>query len=532
MNDVEGSSRQLSRVHRRERTTRSVLIALALAFAAMVATAEVDCTRREGMSKEDLGFCDAMRSVDEVEAFLLPVTPVSGIFRLAKQRVAQGDEALFGRVAAYEKRWTFAEASRVWANQAVLRDVMRLRRQHIEVTEDNYLRLVSADSRARLEEYLRAVEYLDAIWSVSAVERPSPKPLESAGAASGLLWTESSPGGAGDSSSSADIDAARKIGADREARAAEGDWRAAYAATMDSDALARRADEILDQVDGGSAPGGSGSGDDGGSGQGTPWNGTGAPPPPAPGPGGWGGPNPLPGPPGPDDVGGASPPPPLPPGGGNSGGPWPPPGLSPDLPPGSGSGGGAGGNCLSDSDFQSFQTALQQAVQNIDCAATARIACGFFQEMRQRCPSDYEELRRSWEAYGSNGQDFVTLICSPSFCSDGAGGADNSPGEHTVTGSELFPPCTKNEPFDCSDADGDVKSVCAAVPADAQVLNVEYYSQLTSENGGPCAPNTDCRWGKFLGPAYQKGDQVCADFLHWSSHLQRSVRVTVRYRVD
>lgn len=515
---------------------RIARVLLASAFVNSMAVADVDCSVADRLTAADRDYCATIQSIDDVESVLLPVTPVNEIFLAAKLRVAKGDGILSARVAEYERRWQVAEEKRALANQIILSEVIALRRRSVALTAENFLEAMSADSRERLRAYLSAVADLDAVWEIPQVDPSGASYSSPATPPSGLRWVDGTAASARDSGRTADLFAARQIGIDREAKVAEGDWRASYGTTMAPEAAGGRADDMLNQVSGDPKLGNSGSGGDGSSAEGTPWDGTGASPPPPPGPGGWGGPNPLPDSPGPGSAGGVTPPPPLPPGAGGSGEPGPPPGLPPDLPPGPGSGGGSGGHsggsCLTDSEFLSFQAALQQALQKIDCAATARLTCGFFQLMQQRCPSEYEELRRSMEAYSSGGQDFVALLCSSSFCSGagGAGGADDSPGEHTATGSELFPPCTKNQPFDCSDADGDVKSVCAAVPADAQVLNVDYYSQLTSENGGPCAPNTDCRWGKFLGPAYQKGDQVCADFIHWSSHLQRSVRITVQYR--
>lgn len=474
-------------------------------LAATIPAAPVDCAKLGRLSEDERALCAAVAKIGAVETFLLSVTTPNALYTAARARVAGGDASLAPRVARYEEAWLRAEEKRAAANAALADDVARLRAEGVQLTADNYLKYLPQGTRDLLADYIAAWEASESIFSVQSGAPAVPAAPAARGGIEWIGGEQSAPARAPDVQGALDLVQSRRL---REEAERERDAATRPVTRPAADVLEAELDRALVP----SLPAGSY-----------------APPPDLAAPGvprvvvadprlspPTGGPPSGPGR-GRDPMGDSAPPPPpgIPevPGG--------PPPAPPDPVDGSWH---APKSCLSDADLQELTAGLDtvSSGEKFDCPRLTAAVCRVLTKMRQACPEEY----RKWGG-PQQLQALETAYCNGSICA-GTGGSGR-PG--TATGVEHFKPCGTNAPFDCHEDSGEIRSVCATgVPESAKITNIVYESILSGESGGACPPKADCRWGRFVDRAYRNGNQVCADFNHWSSHKQRVVKITVEWQ--
>ena len=502
---------------------KRVLAALTtFTFAVAINAAHIDCSDPSKLTAGIKELCRQLSAVSATQQYLLPVSPVSDIYRAARQRIAAGDDTLAARVSIYEQRWLAAERVRREVNDRMTEELDALRSRGIQISEQSIGKHVSAGLQQRIADYRTLQRLTEDIW------RPQPLP-ESEKERRVLAWVDVP----SDDQRMRDPDlvAANRILDDHtrqsRERAKNSDRYAdlsAFARTelenqVNSDAArVAPAPQTRDRVDSGRLQR---PNDDPGRGGGVPAPGDqpGQTPPP-------------PGQPQPDN--GGLPPAPQP------GGPIPrpggPPGPNPNPAPGAPA---PSTGCITDQDMARIQSIYQEMMQALssymngsDEAKLAQLQqknCDTYRAIKAKCPVEYAEwekamqdaIRQAGRPDMAGGFSLEQIVCTPI----GKGGTSpHGPKQMDA----IVEPCD-NGGFECTEQQARMANICVDGIPDGANVNIRLFTKFVEEaNFEEVKVGHDARWARFVTAAVQDG-KACATFENWSHVKRRVIRIVANW---
>jgi hypothetical protein len=478
--------------------TRIVILAT-LVVVQRAAADDVNCSASNTLTPEIRALCKQLSMVGAADGLLLPVTPVSAIYRAARARVMNGDEILARRVAMYEDRWLAIERVRKEANRSIEADVQAARARGIDLSTGS-TQVLSSSTLQKVAAYRSVMDLAEEAWNpVSLAPVPPQTPANAASDAaedspkSKLEWADDPNG---EQAHRTSTEAATKLLTDEDRRnqlrAATSDvyadratiQRAHLEASVSKDFQSVTPTQNTTPTS--STPNSSPTGTD-----------PGLPTVPSPGP--------------------AQQPDPT------SQQPGPAPTIPANPSPTNNAGGTA---CKFD------MPPLDQLMNDAAVAEARRRICAAIHQFHVNCPKDYQEtddeMRKMFTGSSVTYTSLEQLACSdPAAAEDPGKAGFANPAEAEMVVNN----CTAGGGFGCSEQQATPETICVTIPPNATIvaehLSTKFLSQGSYEEIGM---NHDGNWCKFITRNVKGDGQVCYGFINWSHDQKRQIKVSVQWK--